>query len=101
MKILHRDTSANGAIIGSVVALLVAIIVGVLVWYKINQNIYDSIGLPSGALASTAQNATKAAYASVNTSANTILTLFPIIAIVLVAGVILAIVTNFGRGPSA
>ena len=91
---LLRDQNGSTAMIGVVVAGLVAIIIGVLCWYKINSAVFAAFKMPYGAGAYTAQNAT---YASINTTANTSWTLFPIVAIVVVAGVILAIVMGFGR----
>ena len=92
----------SAQMIGVVVALLVSIIIGVLIWYKINAAVYAANGLPAVATDRTAaQNATFATWLGVNTTANTILTLFPIVAIVIVAGIILAIVMNFGRGQRA
>jgi hypothetical protein len=41
------------------------------------------------------------ALAAVNTTANTVFTLAPIIAIVLIAGIVLAVVMNFGKGGNA
>lgn len=78
--------------IGVVVALLVSIIVGVLIWYKMNTAVYTAFQ------ASTNTAAMNSTYAGVNTSANTIWTLFPIVGIVVIAGVILTIVMMFGRG---
>ena len=86
--------------IGVVIAGLVAIIVGVLIWYKINTAIYGSMGYTTGSGPMVGLNLTKATFTTVNASANTIWTLFPIIAIVVVAGVILAVVMGFGRAQS-
>jgi hypothetical protein len=82
--------------IGVVVALMVTIIIGVLVWYKINTAMYAAI-----VVTGTSQTAINATWSTVNTTANTIWTLFPIVAIVIIAGIILIIVTNFGRGSGA
>jgi hypothetical protein len=88
-QLLHNNKAeGGGAMIGTVIALLVSIIIGLLVWYKIDQGITAG---PRTAAVGTLYNTT-------NTSANTIFTLFPIIAIVVIAGIILSIVTNFGRG---
>ena len=83
--------------IGVVVALLVSIAVGVLIWYKLNAALIGGSGYGSGAGYVTI----RALYNTTNTTANTIWTLFPIIGIVVIAGIILAIVTNFGRGSGA
>jgi hypothetical protein len=91
------DNAMVGAAIGAVVALLVSILVGILVYYKVANSAYNGIGnsdLSSGGkLARTAINQT-------NTSSGTVFTLAPIVGIVLIAGIILAIVTRFGQGPS-
>ena len=74
------------ALIGGVVAVLVTIIIGILVYYKIAA----SMGITG--------TAAVAAAANVNTTANTVFTLAPIVGIVMIAGIVLAIVTNFGKG---
>lgn len=91
MKSLRVDNRAEGpaSMIGVVIAGLVSIIVGVLCWYKINTAIYTGNGSVKGAQG--------AVWNTSNASANTIWTLFPILAIVVVAGVILAVVMGFGR----
>lgn len=90
MRKLSESVHGSAAAIGVVVGGLVAIIIGVLVWYKINTALYASTTrtLPTGANAS---------WLAVNTTANTVWTLFPIVCIVMIAGVILAIVMGFGR----
>jgi hypothetical protein len=98
----NRFAAGEATLVGVVVATLVAIIIGVMVWYNINKNIFSNFGFPAvHTTATTSQNATQVVLANVNTTANTIWTLFPIVAIVIIAGIILAIVTNFGRGPTA
>jgi len=77
---------------GVVIATLIAIVIGVLVWYKLNSAVFAAnfvSGKPQVAL-----NAT---WLSVNTTANTVWTLFPIVCIVLIAGIVLAVVMGFGR----
>lgn len=93
---LWRNQEGDAQMIGVVVALMVSIIVGVLIWYKINTSMYSAI-LVSGKN----QAAINTTWNTVNATANTIWTLFPIVAIVIIAGIILAIVTNFGRGSGA
>lgn len=88
------NDSGDAVMIGAVIAGLIAIIIGVLVWYKINSAVFASFKMPYGAGPYLAQNTT---YATINTTANTVWTLFPIVAIVVIAGVILAIVMGFGR----
>ena len=82
--------------IGVVVALLVSIAVGVLIWYKINPALFTA-----QIVAGANRAAINTTWSTVNTTANTIWTLFPIVGIVVIAGIILAIVTNFGRGSGA
>lgn len=92
MRKLSQYLEGSAAMIGVVIAGLIAIIIGVLVWYKIDAALISAVGgmttLPAGA---------RAAWNTTNTTANTVWTLFPIVAIVVVAGVILAIVMGFGR----
>jgi uncharacterized membrane protein YoaT (DUF817 family) len=90
MRKLSQVTEGSAQMVGVVIAGLVAIIIGVLVWYKINTAIYTANGTVVGAQG--------AVWNNTNASANTIWTLFPIVAIVVVAGVILAVVMGFGRG---
>ena len=77
------------SMVGGVVAVLVSIAVGILVYYKI----VGSMGLTNSAGIT--------ALANVNTTANTVFTLAPIVGIVMIDGIILSIVTNFGRGSGA
>jgi len=93
-KLLHSNNEGSAQAIGVVIAGLVAIIIGVLVWYRINGAINTAA---LGAHGDTGHAAIGVAFNSTNTSANTIWTLFPIVSIVIVAGVILAIVMGFGR----
>jgi hypothetical protein len=83
---LFREDKAYAGMVGGIIAVLVSIIIGILVYYKIAGSIQ---GLPAAGVT---------AAAAVNTTANTSFTLMPIVAIVMIAGVILGIVTNFGRG---
>lgn len=87
---LWTNTKGDAAVLGGVVALLVAIVVGVLVWFKIDAAMVSAAysTLPAGA---------KAAWNSTNTTANTVLTLMPVVAIVMIAGVILYVVSAFGK----
>jgi uncharacterized membrane protein len=88
----HADLGGAATMMGVVIATLIAIVIGVLIWYKINTSMYTAAGSPHTAAAGSAVwNAT-------NSSANTIWSLFPIVCIVLIAGVVLAIVMGFGRG---
>ena len=85
MRSLLKDESGFAAAVGGVIAILVSIIVGILVYYKIAGSIN---GLPAAGVT---------AAANVNTTANTVFTLAPIVAIVTIAGIILAVVMGFGR----
>jgi hypothetical protein len=84
-----NDDHAYAGMVGAVIAVLVSIIVGILIYYKIAGSIN---GLPGAGVT---------AAANVNATANTVFTLAPIVGIVMIAGIILAIVTNFGRGSGA
>lgn len=97
MRKLSQVTEGSAQMIGVVIAGLVAIIIGLMLWYKINSALfYSYLGVGTGAHA--ALNTTVLpVYNTVNASANSIWTLFPIVAIVVVAGVILAVVMGFGR----
>ncbi len=97
MKKLLKSDSGSAASIGIVIAGLVAIVVGVLVWYKINGAINVAALGDHGA---TGHSAIGTLFNTTNTTANTVWTLFPICAVVVVAGVILAIVMGFGRSPA-
>jgi hypothetical protein len=88
MKLFHNDHAYAG-MVGAVIAVLVSISVGILVYYKIAGSIN---GLPAAGVT---------AAAAVNTTANTVFTLAPIVGIVMIAGVILGVVMNFGRGGGA
>ena len=93
MRNLIKNDKAEGpaAMVGVVVSGLVAIIIGILIWYSTNTAIFTAA---KKAGPQTAMNAT---WGTVNATANTVWTLFPIIAIVVVAGIILAVVMGFGR----
>ena len=80
-----ENESGFAAAVGGVIAILVSIIVGILVYYKIAGSIN---GLPAAGVT---------AAANVNTTANTVFQLMPIVAIVVVAGIILAVVMGFGK----
>lgn len=87
--------SIHGSVqmIGIVIAALVAIAVGVLVWYKLQTALYSAASGPGTG----PHVGVNASFLAVNTTANTIWTLFPIVCIVMIAGIILAIVMGFGR----
>lgn len=83
---IWNDTKADAKMVGAIVALLVVITIGLLVYYEIAGSI--AINNASGVTAA----------AAVNTTANTVFTLAPIVAIVLIASLILFYVTRFGGG---
>ena len=91
MKNLLKNNKAEtpASMVGVVIAGLVSIVIGVLIWYKMNTAIYTANGSVKGAQG--------VVWNTSNASANTIWTLFPIVAIVVIAGVILAVVMGFGR----
>lgn len=85
---LREDKTAIARVVGGLVALLVAIIIGVLVFYAVN----DALAFSDD----TARAAAAATWTNVNSTANTVWTLLPIIGIVVIAGIILAVVIGFG-----
>ena len=89
-KLLQNNEGLAGMVI-AVMALLVAIIIGVLVWYKIDAALVTSswTSLPTGA---------KTVWNNTNTTANSVWTLFPLVGLVLIAGVILFVIMRFGSG---
>jgi len=91
MKNLLKNNKAESpaSMVGVVIAGLVSIVIGILIWYKMNTAIYTANGSVKGAQG--------AVWNTSNASANTIWTLFPIVAIVVISGVILAVVMGFGR----
>ena len=82
--ILKDNDHADVSIVGAIVGVLVVIVIGLLVYTEISGSI--SISSATG----------QTAHANVNSTASTVFTLAPIVAIVLIASVILATVTNFG-----
>jgi uncharacterized membrane protein YjgN (DUF898 family) len=74
-------------VVGVLVAVLVTIVIGLLVFTEISGSI--TIGSADGITA----------HANVNTTAQTVFTLAPIVAIVLVASLILGVVMTFGTRP--
>ena len=85
MRSILKNEGAFAAAVGGVIAILVSIIVGILVYYKIAGSVN---GLPAAGVT---------AAANVNTTANTVFTLAPIVGIVMIAGIILGVVIGFGR----
>jgi uncharacterized membrane protein YphA (DoxX/SURF4 family) len=85
MKLWHNK-NADARTVGSLVALLLVIAIGILVFWSISGSIVT--GTTSG----------ETVHADVNSTAGTIFTLAPIIAIVAVAGLILGVVSRFGAG---
>jgi len=87
---LRHDDNAIARVIGGLVALLVGIIIGVMVFYEVNESILFT------GVASTHYSTT---WASINSTASTVWTMAPIVAIVGIAGIILAVIVGFGRSP--
>ena len=85
-KLLSNENGVVQYLVGAI-AGLIAIIIGVLIWYKTN------LAIGAGTAPTAAYGAT---YASVNTTANSIWTLFPIVAIVVIAAIILMVIMAFG-----
>jgi len=88
MRSLIHNKQGFAKVMGGMVALLVAIIIGVLVFYSVN----DGITFTDSTVGS------RAAWNNTNSTASTVWTLLPIVAIVLIASIILGVVTNFGGG---
>ena len=85
-KNLSRDKGAYTQIVGGLVALLLTIIIGVMIFWEVN----DSLTLGS-AEANESRNKT-------TDMATTVFSLLPLVALVVVAGVILAVIMGFGGG---
>ena len=81
---LRDNTHANVGLVATIVAILVVIVIGLLVFTEISGSI----------ITGTTEGAT--AHAAVNDTAETVFTLAPIVAIVLIASIILTVVTSFG-----
>ena len=102
-KDTHADLGGAAMMMGVIISTLIAIVIGVLIWYKINLSMFTAGTPDAPTIASTAAynlsyRAQINLWNTTNASANTIWGLFPIICIVLIAGVVLAIVMGFGRG---
>lgn len=80
------ETASYTQLVGGLVALLLVIIIGVMIFWQVN----DSIVL-SNDEANTSRDA-------VTDMASTVFALLPIVALVIVAGIILAVVMGFGGG---
>lgn len=89
MKHLWKNNHAMTAQLGGMIALLVAIIIGVLVYFSVVGGL--GINTASYPAAATAQ------LNNTNSTAQTVFTLLPIVAIVMIAGIILFVVTKFGQ----
>ena len=88
MRTLLRDKNGEvPAMLGGVIALMAVIIIGILVYYSIVAGV---VPLSTPGYSSDALNNT-------NTTANTVFTLAPIIALVVISSIILGVVSNFGR----
>ena len=86
IKNLKNDDKGYVKVVGGLVALLLMIIVGILVYWETS----DSITLGS-ADANTSRD-------GVNDMATTVFDLLPIVALVLVAGIIIGVIMGFGGG---
>ena len=85
MKLI-KNKQAYTKIVGGLVALLLMIIVGVLVFWETS----DAIDLPNDD-ANTSRDTT-------TDMATTVFNLLPIVALVIVAGIIIAVIMGFGGG---
>ena len=86
MRSLLKDENGWAQYVGAVVAILVVCVVGLVVYYKIAASIN---GLPAAGVT---------AAANVNTTANSVFTLAPITALVLIAGIVIAAIIGFAGG---
>jgi len=86
MRKLIKNKAAYTKIVGGLVALLLMIIVGVLVFWETS----DAIDLPNDD-ANTSKD-------TVTDMASTVFGLLPIVALVIVAGIIIAVIMGFGGG---
>lgn len=84
---LRMDNKADARMVGMVVAILVVIVIGILVFW----NVSDSIDIDS--------SDGQTVHSDVNSTAETVFTLAPIVAIVVIASIILGVVTSFGTRP--
>ena len=85
MRSLLKNKSGFAAMVGGIVALLITTIIGVMIFYQISSSI-----TMSSVTANTSKNTTLS-------MANTVFNLFPIIALVSCAGVILGVILGFGN----
>ena len=86
MRKLIKNKQAYTKIVGSLVALLLMIIVGVLVFWETSESI--TLGNDD---ANTTKNTT-------TDMASTVFGLLPIVALVIVAGIIISVIMGFGGG---
>jgi hypothetical protein len=86
MQLFKRNEDGSIAMVGALVGILLTVVVCVVIYYKVAGSIN---GLPAAGLT---------AAAAVNTTAGTVFTLAPIIAIVIIASVILGAIMKFGGG---
>ena len=87
MRRLRIDTHGFAAAVAGALTLLVAMLIGILVYYKL------SASLTAGTHGAAALDLFK----NMNATSTTVFTLMPIVAIVMIAGIILAVVMGFGR----
>jgi len=96
LRSITKDKSGYAKAVGGLVALLITIIVGILVYWEI------SAGTNSNLTYTNANNATNAVInnsrTNVDTTATTTFNLLPIIAIVVVGGILIGLVIAFGGG---
>ena len=91
---LRDDTRGYAAAIGGIVALLISVLIIVMVYWKISTPVSDAmtaINVAHPGISHQVMNNT-------NNTANGVFTLAPIIAYVIIAGIILGIIMRFGVG---
>ena len=95
-KAIKDDNKAYAKAVGGLVALLIIIIVGIMVYWSISDGINPNLTYTNSNNASNAQINTSVSGA--DTTATTIFNLLPIIAIVVVGGILIGLVIAFGGG---
>ena len=85
MRKIERDTRGSIAAIGAVIGILILCVAGILIYNKFSGQLHG-LGTEANTTA-----------VSMNSTANLVFTLAPYAALILVAGVIIAVVMTFGK----
>ena len=93
---LSKDHRAMAGAIGGLVALMVTIIVAIMIYWSISGSSLSHLSYTNANNASNAQMNTSVG--NVDTTAGTVFQLLPIIAIVVVGGILIGLVIAFGGG---